>query len=928
MTWLRRLAVALRGPDWFFSKLPALLFLAIAAAAMTDPSPRSIAKKSLVWLASIVAMAVIGYVVNDHYDRDSDARSGRLSSALPPRGVVAACAAALLVQSLLLVIGRPFAFAAALLSNAVALAYSAPPLRLKERGAAGIAADAVAAWLAPMAVLLGVAWPPFPFVTRPQALFAACAMVWALLYGVRGIVVHQLWDKRRDAASGLRTFVVHAGAENARRLVRGVLFPIEIVALAGLIATAGFGLRARIAVAAAYVAWDIFRRWRWGFKLDPAPPVRAYVVGAELVELWLPLLQVALLVEGDRGHFYFAVAWLMLFHRALIPRLRELGDAAIGLVRDLTRRLRWAVVTGASLLALEAVLQGGSYAIWLRNRPEAPAAEGNAVLCVGDSFTYGFAASDRTKSYPAQLQSLAGPSVRVINRGWPGQNSYDVVSGLRELLRTTRPRVVYLIAGANDGWSRAGIYAAGEGRGDGFELRWRTLRLARVLLTRAWQSGSEATVASAAPMRPSPAAPAAANAPFGGTWYSGAEPVTFGADGVLQYGDAGTRVHYEARGDTMVLVHPLMRRVLHWRRDGERLIVHCQGIEQPWVLTRTLQERSARCSAGDPLALAAGWTALQRGDLDRADDCFHASAHGLPSRAAAGAGLVALYLRRDLRERAAAELANVERLYTAEPGPLTAQALVDATVSMSSAKGIERARAMLAVYPENASLWKTLGWYSFLEGDMATARKGIDNAIRFSAGLSADERAYYYFIRAEITRRVDADGALRDALLSFAERADDGTLRSGLRDATEERLERALAASALPEATRAHVRDVFRDLAAPDHVLFRRVLAANLRTAVAECRRAGAAIVLASYPFQYGDVDEAMRRVGAEANVPWINVHAEFERRLQGRPRSDLFVPDGHCNDRGYALMAQIISHDLRERMNAQGDAHGSRRAD
>src|SRR5262245_9229018 len=47
------------------------------------------------------------------------------------------------------------------------------------------------------------------------------------------------------------------------------------------------------------------------------------------------------------------------------------------------------------------------------------------VACVGDSITYGYAASSSTKSYPSDLQGLFGTGVRVMNFG---RNSATLLS--------------------------------------------------------------------------------------------------------------------------------------------------------------------------------------------------------------------------------------------------------------------------------------------------------------------------------------------------------------------------------------------------------------------------------------------------------------------------------------------------------------------
>jgi lysophospholipase L1-like esterase len=110
------------------------------------------------------------------------------------------------------------------------------------------------------------------------------------------------------------------------------------------------------------------------------------------------------------------------------------------------------------------------------------------ILCTGDSFTYGLGASAPENSYPARLQAILRERTgdagwRVVNCGWPGQDSRDVVQRLAEQLTTYQPALVYVIVGCNDYWTRpeltdASTAAAPDHR---FQWRWRTGRLLAVV---------------------------------------------------------------------------------------------------------------------------------------------------------------------------------------------------------------------------------------------------------------------------------------------------------------------------------------------------------------------------------------------------------------------------------------------------------------
>lgn len=137
--------------------------------------------------------------------------------------------------------------------------------------------------------------------------------------------------------------------------------------------------------------------------------------------------------------------------------------ARIGSAGHRGRRLRLLLLFSITLLAsAELVLQLG-YAVlwWLGSRPVALTAtrsEGQqTVLCLGDSFTHGMGASAPAKSYPQQLEHLLqqhDPGWRVVNRGWLGRNSRDVLTVLEESLAALRPQVVCILVGINDAWSR------------------------------------------------------------------------------------------------------------------------------------------------------------------------------------------------------------------------------------------------------------------------------------------------------------------------------------------------------------------------------------------------------------------------------------------------------------------------------------------
>jgi lysophospholipase L1-like esterase len=76
-----------------------------------------------------------------------------------------------------------------------------------------------------------------------------------------------------------------------------------------------------------------------------------------------------------------------------------------------------------------------------------PLSSGGAILCFGDSLTFGTGASSGA-SYPERLAALTGREV--VSRGVPGETSAEGLARLPSALDETRPELVVICHGAND----------------------------------------------------------------------------------------------------------------------------------------------------------------------------------------------------------------------------------------------------------------------------------------------------------------------------------------------------------------------------------------------------------------------------------------------------------------------------------------------
>ena len=94
-----------------------------------------------------------------------------------------------------------------LINYMLSMLYSAPPTRLKEKMLWGVFADGYWAHGLPT-LFIAEEFSTLADGSIERILpFIITATIWAFLFGLRGILIHQIWDLQNDDTSGLITFV-------------------------------------------------------------------------------------------------------------------------------------------------------------------------------------------------------------------------------------------------------------------------------------------------------------------------------------------------------------------------------------------------------------------------------------------------------------------------------------------------------------------------------------------------------------------------------------------------------------------------------------------------------------------------------------------------------------------------------------------------
>ena len=554
----------------------------------------------------------------------------------------------------------------------------------------------------------------------------------------------------------------------------------------------------------------------------------------------------------------------------------------------------------AALIGFELLLQALSVGTWLlgSSGPSRVASDTPRILCVGDSFTYGLGATSRETTYPSRLgESLAQAGIRaqVVNCGWPGSTSADLLGKLSDQLDSYEPAVVYVLTGCNDVWRGKGAETATNAAvREGFRLEFRTLRFLE-LVSHWWTTGGNTQGALVRD-----------EVPFLGEWHAGPLSMHFLPDGRVE--SEGGHMTWSADAAALVLVDPgkQLRIEATWQIEDDEL-----------VLASAVWPAPLRFARG-PLVrhdVDRGRLALRDARIEDAEGYFRKAIDSPALEDEARLGLIRALVARGQRDAADRELAALELRFREAPTTARGIAWIEACLALDARESAADATAeVLRAVPWDSRLLEL----TVQCGQDASNPENVRDAIH--AGLTARAVAtdlHAMFLEAAATLATD-DGvaAVRDMARSYLVGGSPARFRKALLQDPDlfplEDLEAAI--SGFEPADAEKVRAVVSDLGQHGAAVSDR-LTQNLERIVDACRRAGAEPILLSYPKSMPDVEVILTAFARRERVPLLRVREAFDEALRTLAYRDLFVLDGHCNDRGYALLAQQVAADAAARL-------------
>ncbi|WP_375492448.1 phytanoyl-CoA dioxygenase family protein [uncultured Nostoc sp.] len=319
-----------RGSDWWFYKIPPLLAIAYAEVLLQATPPLQFISTLVALLISMFFVAAYGHVVNDIFDIEVDLQAGKHNgmaslSKLQRFLLSASLAVAGLIPWLFIGINAKSTFLLATIYTLLTI-YSAPPLRLKERGIWGVITDAAQVHAVPTLLVATVFSDLASIPQAESATLATVATGWAFLAGIRGIVLHQIWDRENDLKAGVKTLVTKIGLNSARFGISYIVFPIEFFLLGLLVWVISQFAPLLLVFFILYILLKVINAklgLAFSSSFETAPAEKVYVFPHDLYDVWLPLALVTL-VAGKEVLFALLLSLhFILFHKLIKQRVNE-----------------------------------------------------------------------------------------------------------------------------------------------------------------------------------------------------------------------------------------------------------------------------------------------------------------------------------------------------------------------------------------------------------------------------------------------------------------------------------------------------------------------------------------------------------------------------------------------------------------------------
>lgn len=316
----------IRSIEWWEYKLPPLLAIGYATIIKSKTPFIEAIPQLLFLLLSLIIGAAYVSIINDITDIKDDLASGkhnRIAGIKPSlRWILPAiCLLAGIFFVYLLYPDRLSVFLYTMPWICFSL-YSFRPVRLKNRGIWGVLADASGSHV--FTSLLMVSSLSYTTTSGIDWWWFGSTGVWALCYGLRGILWHQFYDRNNDLEAGIKTFAVGVAPHNFR-LAELIIFGVELAAISLMLFSIHELLPMMLLMV--YIIVALTRSYKLKYKpvIIIAPEGQAYhILMADFYQVYFPLSLLFLVAWNTPYAFFVLIIHFLSFPVKTIASLKDL----------------------------------------------------------------------------------------------------------------------------------------------------------------------------------------------------------------------------------------------------------------------------------------------------------------------------------------------------------------------------------------------------------------------------------------------------------------------------------------------------------------------------------------------------------------------------------------------------------------------------
>ncbi len=288
---------------------------------------------------SICSLAAFGYLVNDLSDITSDMKSNKTNLigqiSLVPRLILPF---AFLLLSFLPLIWNLYNVVTIiiLLSNFIlASNYSLKPFRLKEKGLVGVLADALGVHTLPVIFIISVFYDSY-FISYQESIVISILILWAIITGIRGILLHQILDIKNDKLSDTKTFATNVGIIATKKIISKYIYPAELVVFLILLI---FLFDTTPQAGVLFIIYFLYEILNYAIvhkeQINPLHVKNNYILLHFFYEVWMPLIFLISLVFADTIFLYLLGVHIILFY----PELKRQFENFLQNLKEITKLL-------------------------------------------------------------------------------------------------------------------------------------------------------------------------------------------------------------------------------------------------------------------------------------------------------------------------------------------------------------------------------------------------------------------------------------------------------------------------------------------------------------------------------------------------------------------------------------------------------------